>query len=57
MIKGLRVQLMPLALIALGFVMLNFLPAFIAGTFMVIGIVMIIECKWPEKWGSECENQ
>ena len=44
---------MPLLLIILGFLTLNIFQGYLALTCMVIGIVMIIERIWPEKWGVE----
>ena len=44
---------MPWLLIVFGFLTLDMLQGFIALTFLVIGIVMIIVRIWPEKWGDE----
>ena len=48
--KGLSMTLLPWLLIALGFFTLTMLQGVIAITCMVIGIVMLIERRWPEKW-------
>ena len=41
---------MPLLLIVFGFLTLDMFQGYVALTCMVIGIVMIIERIWPEKW-------
>ena len=51
--NGLLMKVMPLLLIVFGFLTLDMFQGFIALPFMVIGIVMIIERKWPEKWESD----
>lgn len=43
----------PWIMILFGFITINMFHGFIAITSMVIGIVMLIERKWPEKWGNE----
>ena len=43
-------KVMPFLLIALGFLTLNMFQGAIAITCLVIGIVMLIERRWPEKW-------
>lgn len=50
-------RLLPWLLIVLGFFTLNMLQGFIAITCMVIGIVMLIERKWPEKWDDSSLEQ
>ena len=44
-------KLLPWLLIVFGFLTLNMFQGAIAITCMVIGIVMLIERVWPEKWG------
>ncbi len=44
---------MPFLLIVFGFLTLDMFQGMIAMTCMVIGIVMLIESKWPEKWDDE----
>ena len=51
--NGLLMKAMPLLLIVFGFLTLNMFQGYLALTCMVIGVVMIIERIWPEKWGSE----
>ena len=51
--NGLLMKVMPLLLIVFGFLTLDMFQGFIALPFMAIGIVMIIERKWPEKWESD----
>lgn len=51
--KGSMLKAMPWLLIILGFMNLNKFQGFVSITFMVIGIVMLIERIWPEKWGEE----
>lgn len=41
---------LPWLLIVFGFLTLNMFQGYVAITCMVIGIVMLIERKWPEKW-------
>lgn len=36
-----------------GVLTLDMFQGFVAITCMVIGIVMLIERRWPEKWGDE----
>ena len=36
-----------------GFLTLNMFQGVIAMTCMVIGVVMLIERKWPEKWDTD----
>ncbi len=43
----------PWLLIIFGFLSLGALPAMMGWGIMLIGIVMIIERRWPEKWGDE----
>ena len=40
-------------LIVFGFLTLNMFQGYVAFACMVIGIVMLIERVWPEKWGEE----
>ncbi len=54
--NGLLMKAMPLLLIIIGFFTLDMFQGFIALTCMVIGIVMIIERIWPERWGDESVN-
>lgn len=51
--KGFLLKAMPLLLIFLGFLTLDMFQGVIAITCMVIGIVIVIEGIWPEKWGIE----
>ena len=44
-------KVMPFLLIVFGFLTLDMFQGVIAITCMVIGIVIILEHKWPEKWG------
>jgi len=47
-------KLSPLLLILLGLFCLFILSkGQIAGVFILIGIVMLVERIWPEEWGSE----
>ena len=46
-------SLLPWLLIAMGFLTLNMFQGFVAMACMVVGIVMLIERRWPEKWGDE----
>ena len=46
---------LPWLLVFGGFLLLYILPAFLAGGCMVVGITMILNRKWPEKWvPNEC---
>ena len=51
--NGLLMKAMPLLLIVFGFFTLDMFQGYVALTCMVIGIVIIIERIWPEKWGSD----
>ena len=55
--KGLLLKAMPLLLIVFGFLTLNMFQGYLALACMVIGIVMIIERIWPEKWDDENKNK
>ncbi len=44
------INILSLILIVLGFLTLDMFQGYLAMTCMVIGIVMLIERKWPEKW-------
>lgn len=47
-------QLAPLFLILFGFILLFFIGhAISAGICFLIGIVVLIENIWPEKWGKD----
>lgn len=48
---------MPWLLIVSGFFSLNVLPYMAGLAFMVLGIVMLIERRWPEKWGDEKKGE
>lgn len=45
-------RVLPWVLIVGGFYLLTMAPAIIAGGCMVVGNTMLIERKWPEKWGA-----
>ena len=47
---------MPLLLIVLGFLTLDMFQGYVAFACMLIGIVMLIERIWPEKWSDEKKN-
>ena len=49
-------KILPLILIFLGFLTLNMFQGYVALACMVIGIVMLIERRWPEKWDDENNN-
>ena len=51
----LLMKAMPWLLIVFGFFTLNMFQGYLALACMVIGIVMLIERIWPEKWGEECQ--
>ena len=51
-----KIKFLPWLLIVFGFLTLNMFDGCIAITCMVIGIVMLIERKWPEKWDDENKN-
>ena len=51
--RGLLMKVLPWLLIVLGFLTLNMFQGFVAITCMVIGIVMLIERVWPEKWDDD----
>lgn len=47
----------PWIMILFGFYSLNILPYMAGLAFMVLGIVMLIERRWPEKWGDEKDSE
>ena len=51
--KGSMIKAMPWLLIVFGFFTLNQFQGIISVFCLVIGIVMLIEHRWPEKWGDE----
>ena len=55
--NSLLMKAMPWLLIVFGFFTLNMFQGFVAITCMVIGIVMLIERVWPEKWDSDEMSQ
>ena len=46
-------KVLPWLLIFGGFYTLNMFPGVVACGCMVVGITMLIECRWSEKWGEE----
>lgn len=51
--NGLLMKVLPLLLIIFGFLTLDMFQGYVALACMVIGILMLIERIWPEKWGEE----
>ena len=51
----LLMKALPWLLIVFGFLTLNMFDGYVAITCMVIGVVLILERIWPEKWGKECQ--
>lgn len=49
-------KVLPWLLIIFGFLTLNMFQGYLAFAFLVIGITMLIERKWPEKWANEDQN-
>ncbi len=49
--NGRLMKAMPLLLIVFGLYTLNMFQGYLALSCMLIGIVMLIERVWPEKWG------
>ena len=54
--NGVLIKALPWLLIVFGFLTLNMFQGYIAIASMVIGIVMLIERRWPEKWDAEQPN-
>ena len=48
--RNFLMKAMPFLLIVFGFFTLGMFQDYVAGACMVIGIVMLIERIWPEKW-------
>ena len=48
--------LTPFALILVGFIALNMLPVFIGGGLIILGIVMLVERRWPEQQKADNNN-
>ena len=55
--NSLLMKVLPWLLIIIGFLTLNMFQGYVALACMVIGIAMLIERKWPEKWGDEGQNR
>lgn len=55
--RGLTMKVLPWLLIFGGFYFLSRLPWMVALGCMLIGIVMLIERIWPEKWASDTEEE
>ena len=51
--RSLLMTLLPCFLIVFGLFTLNLFNGYLAIACIVIAIVMLIERKWPEKWGDE----
>ena len=51
--RSFLMKVLPWLFIVLGFLTLNMIQGVVAITCMVIGIVMLIERVWPEKWEDE----
>ena len=45
----------PWLMVVLGFFSLNYLPAIIPGAVIVVGITMLLNSVWPEKWDDEAQ--
>lgn len=54
--KETKMKLIPWLLIFGGFYSLIMMPAVIAGGCIVVGITMLIERRWPEKWGASSNS-
>ena len=54
--RSIFMKAMPWLLIVFGFLTLNMFQGYVALACMVIGIVMIIERIWPEKWDNDNKN-
>ena len=52
----LLMKALPWLLIVFGFLTLNMFQGYLALACMVIGIMMLIERIWPEKWDNENDN-
>ena len=55
--KEMKMRLLPWLLIMFGFFTLNMFQGYISLICMIIGIVMLLERIWPEKWGDEAVNK
>ena len=51
--RSFLMKVLPWLLIIFGFLTLNMFQGYLALTCMLIGIVMLLERGWPEKWGDE----
>lgn len=54
--RSFLMKVLPWLLIIIGFLTLNMFQGYVALVCMVIGIVMLIERVWPEKWDDENKN-
>ena len=48
-----KMKLLPWIIIIFGFLTLSIFQGVISVACFVVGIVMLIERRWPEKWGDE----
>ena len=55
MSRELKLRLLPWGLFVIGFLLLNRFGGIISGACIVVGIMMLIERRWPEKWGNEVQ--
>lgn len=51
--RSFLMKALPWIIIAFSFLSLNKLPPALGWAGIIIGVVMLIERKWPEKWGDE----
>ena len=54
--QGFLMKVLPFILIVFGFLTLDMFQGYVALASMIIGIVMLIERVWPEKWDNESKN-
>ena len=51
--RSLLMKAMPFFFFVFGFLTLNMFQGYVGGAYIVIGIVMLMERIWPEKWDEE----
>ena len=54
--RNFLMKVLPWLLIILGLLTLNMFQGYVALSCMLVGIVMLIERIWPEKWEDENKN-
>ena len=54
--KKIMMKALPWIMFLIGFYLLSKFNGLVSGALFVIGIMMLIERRWPEKWGDEVDK-